>query len=319
MITLSLLQFRWRNWRLDILWAVLHFGICTSLFPLCGVYHDYLEFNPTHNFWRLLLWVFSRVLKLFVQILVSGRASLFFSLVMMGIAYVFTDSSSSMKWKAIPWSVGHSCCHIASALAVCLFVECLAEYIMSEGLVVTHSDAGFTDTQSCGTGLAATIYDEYTLHFSHTLEDFKLLNTTNNTHHEPPDIFPSCEFDESLYEIILSTFMWLYHEAPFLKTTLQIFDIPGRIGNTHAEMCNILCSDGVECIYSNDFLKYQQLERITIVKYLSSISLYFCVFAVPVAGNIFGTWLLISLNYFKCQYDEGFSSLRMEHWKNLLR
>ena len=43
------------------------------------------------------------------------------------------------------------------------------------------------------------------------------------------------------------------------------------------------------------------------------------VFAVPLAGNIMGIWLALTLNYLNCQYDEGFSSLRMEHWKNFLK
>lgn len=37
---MNLWQFRWRNWRLDILWAITHFGICSSLFPLCGVFGE---------------------------------------------------------------------------------------------------------------------------------------------------------------------------------------------------------------------------------------------------------------------------------------
>jgi len=37
---LNLWQFRWRNWRLDVLWAIIHFGICSSFLPLCGVYGE---------------------------------------------------------------------------------------------------------------------------------------------------------------------------------------------------------------------------------------------------------------------------------------
>lgn len=119
--------------------------------------------------------------------------------------------------------------------------------------------------------------------------------------------------------MVSSTLSWIYHEAPFLKTTLAVFDLPGVIGSTHQLMCDVLCSENAECTFSNEFLKYQQLDRITIVKYLASISFYFVIFAVPVAGNVFGTWLAVTLNYLNCQYDEGFSSLRMEHWKNFLR
>ena len=86
-------------------------------------------------------------------------------------------------------------------------------------------------------------------------------------------------------------------------------------------MCTVLCLGVLEseCIYSNDFSRYQLLDRVTILKYLGAISLYFVIFAVPVAGNVFGTWLALTLNWLNCQYDEGFSSLRMEHWKNFLR
>ena len=84
-------------------------------------------------------------------------------------------------------------------------------------------------------------------------------------------------------------------------------------------MRKVLCSGNSPCTYSNEFLLYQQLDRATILKYLSAISLYFVIFGVPIAGNVFGTWLALSLNVFNCQYDEGFSSLRMEHWKNFLK
>lgn len=286
---------------------------------------DYLAFNPTHHLGYLIMWVFHRVLLLFVYIFVSGRVSLLFTLIIIAITYAFTDSSN-LKWKThLGWSMVHAMAHISSALICILFVECMAEFVVKEGLVVTDHSDGASNAQFCGTGLATSIYDEYTLHFSHTLEDFQLLNITNTT--APPDLLPMCRFDEKLYSVVSSTFSWLYHEAPFLKTTLAVFDLPGIIGSTHVAMCEALCpsSSGasfpsdVGCTYSHVFLKYQQLDRITIVKYLSSIALYFVIFAVPIAGNVFGSWLAISLNFLNCQFDAGFSSLRMEHWKNFLR
>jgi len=316
---LNLWQFRWRNWRLDILWAVTHFGLCSSLFPLCGVYDDYLSYNPTHHIGYLFLWVLQRALLLFVQILATGRVSLLFTMIIIGITYTFTDSSN-LKWRThLGWSMAHAMAHISSALICLLFVECMAEFVVSEGLVETQTNVGgAANAQSCGTGLATSIFDEYNTHFSHALEDFQLLTTTNST--DPPDVLPSCRFDEYVYEMVLSTFSWLYHEAPFLKTTLAVFDLPGVIGSTHVEMCDVLCSGGAEsCLYANDFLMYQSLDRVTILKYIAAVGLYYVIFAVPLAGNIFGTWLALTLNFLKCQYDEGFSSLRMEHWKNFTR
>ena len=37
-----MLQFCWRNWRFDIVWAVLYFGLVYSLFPPCGIYGEIL-------------------------------------------------------------------------------------------------------------------------------------------------------------------------------------------------------------------------------------------------------------------------------------
>lgn len=35
---LNIFHFRWRNWRMDVVWAVMYIGIVSSLFPLCGIY-----------------------------------------------------------------------------------------------------------------------------------------------------------------------------------------------------------------------------------------------------------------------------------------
>lgn len=278
---------------------------------------DYMDYNPDHNFGYLLVWLLKRVLSLFTQILATGRSSLFFVFVIIGITYIFNDSKRLKLRTHLGWSLFHAMSHISSALTCLIFVECMAEFVMSEGFVDAQNAGGAANTQSCGTGLATSLFDEYTTHFSHTLEDFNLLNATNST--SPPDLPPPRRLDEAFYEYFSSFFLWLYQEAPFLKTTLAIFDLPGIIGSTHAEMCDVLCSGVGDCTYANDFLRYQQLHRATILKYMGAMSLYYVIFAVPIAGNIFGTWLAVSLNYFQSNYDEGFSSLRMEHWKNFLR
>lgn len=145
-----------------------------------------------------------------------------------------------------------------------LFVECMAEFIVSEGLVSTQNGPDATNAQSCGTGLASSIYDEYANHFSHVLDDFQLVNSTNSSiFHDPPNLFQSCRFDEHVYEKVSSTIRWMHDEAPLLKTTLAIFDLPGVIGSTHVEMCEKLCSGDSYCTYSNDFIRYQQIDRVT--------------------------------------------------------
>ena len=40
---LNIWQFRWRNWRMDVLWGLLYLGIVSSLLPLCGIYESYVS------------------------------------------------------------------------------------------------------------------------------------------------------------------------------------------------------------------------------------------------------------------------------------
>lgn len=307
-------RFRWRNWRFDILWAVTYFGMASSFFPLCGVYDDYLNNNSSQSLGGLLLWTFHRVLKLISKIFISGRVSLFFTIFIFGLTFGFTDKSN-LKWRVhLSWSVLHALAHISSALLVLLFVECMAEFVMNEGIIASQAE----NTQSLSTGLASSIFDEYNAHFSHVLEDFHIVGNST-IFQSSQDILKSCRSDERLYEQLSSAFSWLYREAPLLKTALAVFDLPGAIGSTHLEMCKVLCAGGSPCTWSNEFMIYQQIDRLTILKYLSAIGLYFIIFAVPIAGNVFGSWLALSLVVFNSQYDEGFSSLRMEHYKNFLK
>ena len=309
------LERRWRNWRFDILWAITYFGMASSFFPLCGVYDDYLENNSSQSLGGLLAWALRRVLYLMSRIFVSGRVSLIFTIFIIGLTFGFTDKSH-LKWKVhLSWSVLHALAHISSALLVLLFVECMAEFVMKEGIVAAQNVG---NTQSLSTGLASSIFDEYNAHFSHVLEDFHIVG--NSTIFQPSqDMLKSCRSDERLYEKMSSAFSWLYREAPLLKAALEVFDLPGAIGSTHLKMCKVLCAGNSPCTWSNEFLMYQKIDRLTILKYLSAIGLYFIIFAVPIAGNVFGSWLALSLTLFNCQYDEGFSSLRMEHYKNFLK
>ena len=83
-------------------------------------------------------------------------------------------------------------------------------------------------------------------------------------------------------------------------------------------MCASLCSSS-PCLGTKDALLFAAIDRYTIVTYTASISMYFIVIAIPCAGAIFGSWLALTLNVFKSQYNEGFSSLRIQHWKNVLK
>ena len=132
---MNLWQFRWRNWRLDMLWFLIYFGMCSSFFPLCGVYEDYRQFNPTHTLLGLIHWAFSRVIILIGSIFVSGRVSLFFTFVILIIIFGFTETSGSKSSTYFAWCLTHSFMHISTALLCLLFVESMAEFIITEGMV----------------------------------------------------------------------------------------------------------------------------------------------------------------------------------------
>ena len=61
------------------------------------------------------------------------------------------------------------------------------------------------------------------------------------------------------------------------------------------------------------------MDRFDLYTYFVSLAAYFFGLTIPIAGLVFGTWLTITLIVFKAQHNEGFSSLRIQHWKNVLK
>ena len=120
------------------------------------------------------------------------------------------------------------------------------------------------------------------------------------------------------FEVGKDTIVWIY-DMSLLSSTLYVFDLPGLIATKHHTMCQKLCADGMECLVSSDPVTFALINRMTRVTYLGAIFLYFGIMAVSLSGGIFGTWLALMLNVFKAQCNEGFSSLRVKHWKNFLK
>ena len=220
------------------------------------------------------------------------KTSLGFCLVMTLSTFLATDSKLRPIVRFL-WGIFHGVCHIAAALFCAIFVECLTEWLLEEAIVRVPS----------ATNLASSL-NEYTVHFAPLL----------------PQSAASLFFN--------------------------FFDLPSRIAKNHSEMwwvawwimyledwtcnCNhfwnisvidssILCSGGVECLLSHDITRYRALVRALHTPYFGAVSLYFILLAIPFAGFIFGSWLALSLNVLKTQVDEGFSSLRVQHWKNFVK
>jgi len=215
----------------------------------------------------------------------------------------------------------HGLAHISAALSCLLFVQCVAEWSVREGIVDIVTSAQERHVYSTpGAGISASIYGEYKEHFYPILNNF----TTNEF------FFPQWDSGDKMHSILdamkhsaeyaSSTGNYLFSTVPLLKTTLNFFDLPSLVAQNHHDMCTILCADGVECLESHHASRYfSSVKREVFFPYLAAVTLYFIFLAIPIAGGIFGTWLSTCLNVFKSQNDLGFSSMSIQHYKNFVR
>mmetsp|Transcript_27634 Transcript_27634/g.42846 ORF Transcript_27634/g.42846 Transcript_27634/m.42846 type:complete len:1310 (+) Transcript_27634:227-4156(+) len=314
---LNIWQFRWRNWRLDVVWAVFYFCLASSLFPLCGVYADYCE-AKTDDPIDTLAWVTNMLGLLFKEVITSGRVSLVFAFLISVSLYCLTDSHMSATTRAL-WGLTHGLIHIFAALSCLLFIECIIEYGIKNSIVkVSIPDDDYIVQGGNATDLASSLYEEYTEHFSHIFRNvtiFGLLeNPDDNNSLSAPELLHELNLTQQVHFAIVYALKTL-SRIPLLSTTLSLFDLPGLIAQKHTDICSALHEEGIPMIFGGQI----PVNRITLTLYLVSVSLYFIVLAIPLAGSIFGTWLALTLNVFNAQYNGGFSSLRIQHWKNFVK
>ena len=332
---LNIWQFRWRNWRIDLMWAVSYVCMASSLFPLCGIYEDFVSINPTHDPMQLTLaqlasWVVRKMYLLFLEIFRTGRISAIVVIGAMAATYCATDSKIAPGWRFL-WGCGHGLVHVLTALFCLLFIQCITEWSIYDGIVHVDKTSAFVPQVAKDTGvdLASSMYEEYTAHF---LQFYKWIQNVspsfyiNSATCETADQLGDGLEKESQFERLHTTLLegvksvvLSFNQFPLLRTAMSIFDLPGQIAQKHSDICEVLCRDGKECMISTNVANYQLLDRATLVSYVAAISLYFACLAIPLAGNVMGTWLALTLTWFRAQYNEGFSSLRMPHWKNFVR
>uniref|UniRef100_A0A7S3PVC3 Calcineurin-like phosphoesterase domain-containing protein n=1 Tax=Chaetoceros debilis TaxID=122233 RepID=A0A7S3PVC3_9STRA len=320
---LNMWNFRWRNWRCDLIFASLYLGIVSSLYPLCGILDDYEVFNPTHDNFKFVIWLVQKIWSLFLRIVFSERMSLLCCVGFLFGALALQPISPNVKSRTRYFvAFSHACAHIAAALTCVLFVQCVAEWSVREGIVNIASSVTERHVYSTpGAGISATIYDEYRTHFYPVLKNFTVANSHTGPQFSrgigdfdslPDTIKQSIEFLNNLGDYLFST-------VPLLKTTLNFYDLPSLVAQNHNEMCSILCAGGIECLFSHDETRYHHVKREVFVPYLAAVTLYFMFLAIPIAGSIFGTWLSVCLNILECHNDLAFSSLCIQHYKNFVK
>lgn len=220
--------------------------------------------------------------------------------------YQFADEQISPKLRLL-WGAGHGAAHVVAALTCLIFVEFAAEWSADVGLVSV--DAGDNTT------LATSMYEGYEANFAGVLDG--LMSRVDDAAAaaaeaaaDAGDAAPAARF----FRLYLSRFLHLLSAAglyafgrfPLIRTIYEVFDLPSLIATKHASMCTALCAGG-SCMGTKDALLFAGIDRYTMVTYTASIAMYFIVIAIPCAGGIFGSWLALTLNAFKSQYNEGFS------------
>ena len=331
---LNIWQFRWRNWRLDFLWGFLYLGISSSLLPLCGIYKSYVDAAYNKGALAHLEWYFGQLASLVVDVFRTGHISLILLPATVIALYNLCEEGAGLgPKKRFFWGCSHGVMHVIAALSCALFIEFVTEWSMMTGIVTTMYGDNNQGNQST---LGNSLYDTYSENFA---EVFDMVTPTMFTQQGSSDAagrlsadnllrFASAESAEGLgpflfqvvYDALSVGGAWMAQNLPLLKGLMILFDLPGLIGTKHAGMCQKLCEGGAEaCLGSKDPLLFAQVSRWTIGTYMACVSIIFFVLAIPMAGAIFGTWLALTLNVFNVQYNEGFSSLRIQHWKNFLR
>ena len=209
------------------------------------------------------------------------------------------------KYRAL-CGFGHGFVHCVAALFCLLFVEFAIEYgIANHILTVNVPVEGETEAMK----LHETLYQEYSTHFAHIFQ-----NVTAFGYYYFENEYGSGNLNQT-YGMHLLTNLSKFLQIPLLQTTLSLFDLPGQIAQQHISICSDLSVEGISMIYGGEI----PIDRIALIRYLLPVGLYYIVFAIPLAGSIFGTWLALCLNVCGCQWNGGFSSLRIQHWKNFLR
>lgn len=323
---LNMWNFRWRNWRCDLVFAFLYLGIVSSLYPLCGILDEYEDFNPQHDHFFLVLWLLKKIWSLIMRIVSAEKWSLLSCSGFFIIALALQTPEHHVKpAKRFFVVFCHGLAHISAALSCLIFLQCVTEWSVREGIVSIMKSTEDRHVYSTPVGgISASIYGEYKEHFYPILNNF----TTNDSSFPRWDLawWDSGDTMRSIINAIRhfveyasSTGNFLFSTVPLLKTTLNFFDLPSVVAQNHHDMCAILCASGVECLDSHDASRYLSIKREVFVPYLAAITLYFIFLAIPIGASIFGTWLSFCLNILKCQNDLGFSSLTIQHYKNFIK
>ena len=91
-----------------------------------------------------------------------------------------------------------------------------------------------------------------------------------------------------------------------IKWLMLLFDVPEYYTFARAQLCRSASL-------------FENLSRLASLAYYVAFFLYYWILCTPAFAFILGCYLFVALNYFHVHWDEGFSSLRIAHFKSFLR
>ena len=290
--------------------GILYLGLVYSLIPLCGVFASYKENASDKGALAHVVW-YSGVMSYLVGSLFRGGilSTVVFCATLYGFLS-YCDETMPTKYR-IPWGMGHGAAHIVAAMSCCIFIELAIEWGV---------DMGFTSSAG------VSMVQEFEEKFSSGLWKYAPSILSNEAAGIAKEHLAEGWMGLGgetgflwLYDMLAVAFNWVFNNMPGVQRLMFLFDLPGQLSADHVDMCKALCEGGKECLGVKDALLWAEIPRLQISIYGAGWSLYFFIIAIPCAGSIFGSWLAFTLTIFNGQWNEGFSSLRIQHWKNVIR
>jgi len=237
--------------------------------------------------------------------------------------------SFTLRYR-IPWGLSHGAAHIIAALSCAIFVELAIEWAVHMGVVGAEGGVGSDrcDDQCGGLEDAATVSQSMLQDYHKIIFNSSFLQpffqTFSDEAADKAKEHMAAEQPEGGYtayvaDRLIIGFSWVSNNVPLVNGMVHLLDLPEQLSTSHVGMCAALCAGGAECFAAKSAAAWSGLSRFQVSYYIGGWSLYFLVIAIPCAGSIFGTWLALTLTAFGSQWNEGFSSLRIQHYKNFIR
>ena len=262
--------------------GTLYYICICSLFPLCnlGLNSHLEELTPSRLAIQFKDIFLECTEEIFERSYISLGMVLFSSLGM----YIWTEAHWSFNVRAAIAFV-HLCAHYIGSLTVIILMEMIIEAAVENELVGTKSP-----------------FDTFRTHF-------------HGTHQV-------LEHIDGHYTFGVIT--------KFLKMLFTVVDITGF----HVSLRNTICTAKahqmqlllqqfgggvpVETLIGSELKSYLVPSRFTRVLYQITAFLFYFIFAAPLVSFIVGLYLFLSAKYFG-KFNEAFSSLRLQTYKNFVR